>query len=126
MDGTWTWQMRRLQMRTEGTTLGRVMMLASDFEEIVTNNGREETFNSREWGKLEVKILLAAVRPYLLRQKMQELVDVSEPKLQKSPDEFLDRLKEKVVSHVEWEESDERPPKKKRSEFSASKKHDQK
>ena len=108
--------MRKLQMRTEGTPLGRVMKLVSDFEDVVTKNGWETSFEGREGNKLEVKFLLAAVRPYALRQKMQQLVNVVEPRLQKNPDDFLERLKEKVLSHVEWEDSEERPAKKKRTD----------
>lgn len=46
-----------------------------------------------------------AVRPYKLREKMRQLVQVAEPALQKSPQDFLERLKEKVRNHQEWEDS---------------------
>jgi hypothetical protein len=35
---------------------------------------------------------------------MKKLVSVAEPSLQKNPDLFLDRLKEKMRSHKEWED----------------------
>jgi hypothetical protein len=47
---------------------------------------------------------------------MQQLVNVVEPRLQKSPNDFLELLKEKVLSHVEWEDIEERPAKKKRTD----------
>jgi hypothetical protein len=107
-----TKEMKKLRMKTEGTPLGRVLTLTGDFMEIVSKHGWEETFQGREGRKLEVKFLLEAVRPHKLREKMRQLVQVSEPALQKSPHEFLERLKEKVRSHQEWEDSEEQPPKK--------------
>ena len=101
------------------------MDLVSDFQEIVAKHGWQESFEAREGRKLEVKFLLAAVRPFKLRQKLQELVNVKEPRLQKSPEEFLDRLKDKVTSHVEWEDADERPAKLKRTESGVAKRYDQ-
>jgi hypothetical protein len=41
-------EMKKLQIRTEGTPLGRVLALTGDFMEIVTKNGWEETFKGRE------------------------------------------------------------------------------
>ncbi|KAL2622014.1 hypothetical protein R1flu_002219 [Riccia fluitans] len=46
------------------------------------------------------------------QQKMKKLVEVAEPSLQKNPDMFLERLKEKMRSHQEWENCEEQPPKK--------------
>src|SRR5690349_5771690 len=45
---------------------------------------------------------------------MKKLVTVAEPALQKSPGLFLDRLKENVRSHQEWEDTEDQPEKKKR------------
>ena len=84
--------MKKLQMKTDGTPLGRVLSLTGDFMEIVTKNGWEDSFKGREGKKLEVKFLLDAVRPYKLREKMKKLVIVAEPSLQKNPDLFLDRV----------------------------------
>jgi hypothetical protein len=107
-----TKEMKKLRMKTEGTPLERVLTLTGDFMEIVSKHGWEETFQGREGRKLEVKFLLEAVRPHKLQEKMRQLVQVSEPALQKSPHEFLERLKEKVRSHQEWEDIEEQPPKK--------------
>ena len=101
-------------MKTEGTPLGRVLSLTGDFMEIVTKNGWEDSFKGSDGKKLEVKFLLEAVRPYKLREKMKKLLSVAEPALQKSPDLFLERLKEKVRSHQEWEDVEDQPEKKNR------------
>ena len=106
--------MKKLQMKVEGTPLGRVLSLTGDFMEIVTKNGWEDSFKGREGKKLEVKFLLDAVRPYKLREKMKKLVSMAEPSLQKDPDLFLDRLKEKVRSHQEWEDAEDQPEKTRR------------
>jgi hypothetical protein len=109
-------EMKKLQMKVEGTPLGRVLYLTGDFMEIVTKNGWEDSFKGREGRKLEVKFLLEAVRPFKLREKMKKLVNVAETALQKSPELFLERLKEKVRSHQEWEDFEDQPVKKKRGD----------
>jgi hypothetical protein len=105
-------EMKALRMKTEGTPLGRVLTLTSDSMEIVSKHGWEESFRVNEGRKLEVKFLLEEVRPYKLREKMRNLLQVIEPALQKCPDRFLERLKEKVRSHQEWEDCEAQPSKK--------------
>ena len=106
--------MKKPQMKDEGNPFGRVLSLTGDFMETVTKNGWEDSFKGSDGKKLEVKFLLEAVRPYKLREKMKKLVSVAEPALQKSPDLFLERLKEKVRSHQEWEDAEDQPEKTRR------------
>ena len=60
--------------------------------------------------------MLDVIRPYKLREKMKKLVSVAEPSQQKNPNLFLDRLKEKVRSHQEWEDTEDQPEKNRGSE----------
>eukprot|EP00474_Spongospora_subterranea_P008157 CRZ08615.1 hypothetical protein [Spongospora subterranea] len=109
-------EMKKLAMKTEGTPLGRVMSLTGDFMEIVIKHGWENFFEGKEGQKLEVKFLLEAVRPFKLRKKMKKPMSTEKAGLHRSPDLFLALLKEKVRSHQEWEDSEERHSKKQRSE----------
>ena len=45
---------------------------------------------------------------------MKKLVTVAEPALQNRTDMFLERFKEKVRSHQEWDDTEDQPEKKKR------------
>ena len=46
-------EMKKLQMKTDGTPLGRVLSLTGDFMEIITKNGWEDSFVGAKAGNLK-------------------------------------------------------------------------